>query len=137
MGDFGLYLSDLKDARIGQRKEPAKTWLLWALHGFERAEATYCSVYQFSPRVPGRHLDVGCGTGCLFSIFAKHEFESVGINIRDLAHASLQERDFPDSSLSFFKLDLLKDDTSSLRSLEAEPCVYLARCSPQNWQNQW
>lgn len=111
---FGLGLADLSEARINEIEEPRRTWLLWGLQGFERAELTYSCVAQLSPRSGGRHLDVGCGTGYLCAAFAKHDFESVGIDIGDLTHARLQQLDFPDKKLSFHNLDLLKDDSSSL-----------------------
>jgi hypothetical protein len=63
MGQFGLDLSDLNDARINEIEEPRRTWLLWALHGFERAEATYSYVAQFSSRSQGRHLALDAEQG--------------------------------------------------------------------------
>lgn len=110
---FGLSYSNEID--FSQLKEPHKTWFLWALGGFQRAQDTFSYLKRFVVYKPGmRHLDVGCGPGYLSTVYGLNDFDSVGIDIADLTHAKLNQLDWPHKSLSFLNLDLSKDDASKL-----------------------
>ena len=110
---FGL--KSLQDEEIRKLKEPYRTWFDWGLGGFDRAENTFEMLKKYKKfTAKMRHLDIGCGPGYLSTVFAANNYESIGIDVDDLAHANTNKCDFPDKSLLFYNIDCTTDELENL-----------------------
>jgi 2-polyprenyl-3-methyl-5-hydroxy-6-metoxy-1,4-benzoquinol methylase len=130
------------EAEIDQMQEPRKTWFRWGLGGFDRAEQTSLFLQRFITYSPNmRHLDIGCGPGYLSTFYAMHNFDSIGIDVGDLTHASMNKRDWPDKKLTFLNFDLIKTDALNLGTFDIitvdnvlehvdSPSVVISRLQP-------
>lgn len=113
MKQFSVHSLEEKD--IEALSEPNRTWFRWGLGGFQRAEQTFSLLQKFKKYEKGlRHLDIGCGPGYLSAVYAKNGFQSIGIDIDDLAQASYNLLDFPSAKLEYLNIDCTKEDVSKL-----------------------